>query len=68
MAIYPFNTTPRMKFVAVMTFPVLMKIVRFIDLVIYFRVFTKKFQVEGLYAGVVPYQEIEWFLSVADNL
>jgi len=79
LAVYPFNTTPRIKFVAIMTFPVLMKIARLVNLCItlvnlsrslarYNRSTDQNPYASGVVSiKTLPNSEIEWFLQVFDN-
>jgi len=80
LAVYPFNITPRAKFVAIITFPVVMKIARFINFSIattgishtlmQHNALTKQDPVTtGLhFLHSHPNFEIEWFLLILDNL
>lgn len=73
LAVYPYNQTPKRQFFMIIAFPVTMKIARIINASIYLAKFNALIRDSPIGVGAValeavPNAEIEWFLSVFDNL
>ncbi|KAJ6561501.1 hypothetical protein DFH09DRAFT_1035763 [Mycena vulgaris] len=72
LAVYPYSTTPIRKFILVFTFPVIVKLVRIINLAVFMRkyVILTRTVASPLVAGDVFHQvapKIEWTSQLLDN-
>ena len=73
LAVYPYNTTSRIKFFTIIFFPVAMKIARLTNISFYLVKLSiiddESLQSTGMVVlQTLPNPEIEWFLNFFDNL